>query len=238
MNEYKLVGVLPGGRGSPGNIPPAAFESLCVGVESYISINQLNPKCGNIIGKKDLMQLVNSVVSRNTGENIECNYKLMHWISLYKGIDLTVTKMSNQEARRIDWTRAKFLNMWFNMWENNLAALGFATRADGAKGIMIPPDQLLHILNFDKTAMSLDGSGTTAGRRQKAVWYNPNFPTGFDPSWSSLCRLGICSSTNLRLRRLVPIFYGIFELAGAQTQETKKLVIFWLQKNSFCHTSR
>jgi hypothetical protein len=54
--------------------------------------------------------------------------------------------------------------------------------------------------------------------------------TGFHPSWSSLCRLGICSGTNLRLRRLVPIFYGIFKLAGAQTQETEKLVIFWLQK--------
>jgi hypothetical protein len=54
--------------------------------------------------------------------------------------------------------------------------------------------------------------------------------TGFHPSWSSLCRLGICSGTNLRLQRLVPIFYGIFELAGAQTQETEKLVIFWLEK--------
>ncbi len=136
MNEYKLVGVLPVQRGSPGNIPPAAFESLCVGVESYISINHFNPKCGNIIGKEDLAQLVNLVVSCDTGENIECSFKLMHWISLYKGIDLTVTKMSNQEARRIDWTRAKFLNMWFNMWENNLVALGFATREDGTKGII------------------------------------------------------------------------------------------------------
>jgi hypothetical protein len=41
--------------------------------------------------------------------------------------------------------------------------------------------------------------------------------TGFDPSWSSLCRLGICSGTNLRLRRLVPNFYGNLRLAGAQT---------------------
>jgi hypothetical protein len=55
--------------------------------------------------------------------------------------------------------------------------------------------------------------------------------TGFHPSWSSLCCLGIYSGTNLRLRRLVPNFYGIFKLAGAQTQETEKLVIFWLQKN-------
>jgi hypothetical protein len=41
--------------------------------------------------------------------------------------------------------------------------------------------------------------------------------TGFDPSWSSLCRLGICSGTNLRLCRLVPNFYGNLRLAGAQT---------------------
>jgi hypothetical protein len=62
------------------------------------------------------------------------------------------------------------------------------------------------------------------------VGYPSLLTTGFHPSWSSLCRLGICSGTNLRLRRLVPILYGIFELAGAQTQETEKLVIFWLQK--------
>jgi hypothetical protein len=44
--------------------------------------------------------------------------------------------------------------------------------------------------------------------------------------------LAICSGKNLRSRRLVPIFYGIFELAGAQTQETKKLVIFRLKQKA------
>jgi hypothetical protein len=76
VNEYKLIGVSPG-RGSPVDIPPAAFESLCVGVESYNSINQLNRNCGNNIGKKDLAQLDNAVVSRGTGESKECNYKLI-----------------------------------------------------------------------------------------------------------------------------------------------------------------
>jgi len=84
--------------------------------------------------------------------------------------------MSNQEARRIQWTQAKFLNMWFNTWEKNLITLGFAMREDGAKGISIPPDQLVRILNFDETALSLDGSGTSAGGRPKAVFYNPNLP--------------------------------------------------------------
>ncbi len=62
--------------------------------------------------------------------------------------------------------------------------------------------------------------------------------TDFDPSWISLFHLAICSGTNLRLRWLVPMFYGMFELAGAQTQETEKLVIFRLQKNSYCYTCR
>ena len=50
VNDYKLVGVSPVKQGSPGNIPPASFESLCVAVESYISIMQLNRRCGNDIG--------------------------------------------------------------------------------------------------------------------------------------------------------------------------------------------
>ena len=41
--------------------------------------------------------------------------------------------------------------------------------------------------------------------------------TGFHPSWSSLCHLGIRSGTNLRQRRLVPIFYGNLRPAGVQT---------------------
>jgi hypothetical protein len=109
VKKYKLIGVLPVRRGSPGDIPPAAFESLCVGIESYISINQLNWNCGNNIGKKDIAQLVNAVVSHGTGESKECNYKLMHRISLYKGIDLTVAKMSNQEARRCGSTRGRII---------------------------------------------------------------------------------------------------------------------------------
>jgi hypothetical protein len=70
------------------------------------------------------------------------NYKLLLRISLYKGINLTATKMFSQDARRIQWTHAKFLTMWFNNWENQLAALGFAMREDGVKAIDILAEQL------------------------------------------------------------------------------------------------
>ncbi len=58
VNDYKLVGASPVKPGNPGNIPPACIESLCVGVESYISIMQLNQRCDNDIGKMELAQLV------------------------------------------------------------------------------------------------------------------------------------------------------------------------------------
>ena len=108
VNDYKLVGVSPIKQGSPGNIPPASFESLCVAVESYISIMQLNRRCGNDIGKKELAQIVNGVVDSDAVYKAK-NYKLLRRISLYKGIDLLGGKMFSQEARRIQWTRHKYI---------------------------------------------------------------------------------------------------------------------------------
>jgi hypothetical protein len=143
----------------------------------------------------------------------------MHRISLYKGVDLTVAKMSNQEARRIQWTRAKFLNMWFDTWENNLVALGFATREDGAKGITIPLDQIVRILNFDETGLSLDGSGTAAGGRPKAVFYNPNLPlVGKATLKESACTTMITGS-NAASEPILPHFQ--FQ-TSAQSQDTEQ----------------
>ena len=89
VNKYKLVGTSPVKPGNTGNIPPACcFESLCVGVESYISIMQLNRRCGNNIGKMELSQLVNGVVDSDAVHKTK-NYKLLRRISLFKNIDLT-----------------------------------------------------------------------------------------------------------------------------------------------------
>jgi hypothetical protein len=47
---------------------------------------------------------------------------------------------------------------------------------DGAKAIGILVEQLTQILNFDKTALTLDGSGTAAGGRPQAIFCNPHLP--------------------------------------------------------------
>ncbi len=73
--------------------------------------------------------LVNRVVDRDVADKLK-SYKLLSRIAKNKNIDLDLIKVSTQEARRILWTNAKFLIMWFNTWEANLIALGFGKKSD------------------------------------------------------------------------------------------------------------
>ena len=61
------------------------------------------------------------------------------------------------------WTTYNNLRMWFANWEHDLVELGFADRKDNGK-VIIPPDQIKRILNFDESSLSLDsGTGTRGG---------------------------------------------------------------------------
>ena len=173
VNKYNLVGVSPVKRGSPGQIPRSAFESLCVTVESYISINQVNRTCTKI-GKQKLAMLVNAVVWKDLAHK-QKSYKLLTRIVKNKKLDINASKMNSQEARRIQWTKSKYLSMWFDNWGDNLVNLGFAEKNENGD-IHIPDDQLVRIMNFDETCLSLDGSGSVAGGRPMAVFYNPHLP--------------------------------------------------------------
>ena len=128
VNEYHLVGTSPLKNGRPGEIPPHAFDSLCVGLESYISICQNNKKFMKL-GKLKLAMLVNAVVDQDIDEKNN-SYKLLSRIAKSKNIHLDSIKTSTQEARRILWMKAKFLVMWFNTWEVNLIELGFGKKSD------------------------------------------------------------------------------------------------------------
>lgn len=169
-SERNLVDVSPVKHGSPGQIPQSAFESLCVALESYISINQVNRNWVKL-GKQKLAMLVNSVVGREVAHK-QKSYKLINRIMKNKNLNINALKMNSQEARRIQWTKSKYLSMWFDNWGENLVKLGFAEMIDN--NVHIPDDQLVRILNFDETCLSLDGSGSVAGGRPMAVFYNPH----------------------------------------------------------------
>jgi hypothetical protein len=128
VNEYHLVGTLPLKAGNPGDIPTHAFKSLCVGLERYISICQTNKKCAKL-GKQKLVVLVNTAVNWQVADKQKSS-KLLSRIVKYKKIDLDLVKVSTQEIRHIQWTKAKYLMMWFNTWEVTLLELGFAEKLD------------------------------------------------------------------------------------------------------------
>ena len=169
-NQYHLVDSSPLKVGKPSEIPDHAFGSLCVGLESYISIIQ-NNKRNHKLEKKKLAALVNSVIgrSRELTDKHTGSYKLLSRIAKWKKIDFNAIKLSTQEARRIQWTKRKYLQMWFDTWEASLIKLGFAKRSEVDGHIEIPDDQLARILNFDETCLSLDGSGSAAGGRPSAI---------------------------------------------------------------------
>lgn len=217
VNEYKLVGVSPVKRGSPGDIPRTAFESLCVAVESYISINQVNRTCSKI-GKQKLAMIVNSVVGKDLAHKRK-SYKLINRIVRNKNLDINASKMNSQEARRIAWTKSKYLSMWFDNWGDNLVSLGFAEKNEN-EDIHIPDDQLVRILNFDETCLSLDGSGSVAGGRPMAVFYNPHLPLVGRATSKTNATTTMITGSNAAGEAIPPHFQF---MTAAQSEENQRL---------------
>jgi hypothetical protein len=76
-------------------------------------------------------------------------------------VNLNTAKGKNRECIR--WTTYKTLSLWFDNWERNLVELGFAYYDPITNKVCIPEEQLINILNFDETCMSMDGSTQNRG---------------------------------------------------------------------------
>ena len=84
-------------------------------------------------------------------------------------------KHNNCEDRRIQWTTYKNLRMWFDNWGKDLVELGFVHH-DAEGNVIIPPNQLSRILNFDETCLSHDGSQGSRGGRPEVYLFDPRLP--------------------------------------------------------------
>ena len=216
VNDYSLVDASPMKCGNPGLLPHWAFESLCVALESFISINQVNDNCG-VLGRKVLASQVNCVAAR---PDVKSN-KLFDRIIKHKGLDLKAGKLQAQEARRIQWMTAKNLSMWFDNWAHDLVELGFATMLSDTGNVHIADDQLGRIINFDETCLSLDGSNGNRGGRPEVVFYNPLLQlTGRATSKSALT-LTMITGSSASGEALPPHFQ--FQTA-AQLDDTQLLI--------------
>jgi hypothetical protein len=111
-------------------------------------------------------------------------------------INLSMSKASKVEDRRIRWTNYRNISMWFDNWERDLVDLGTATRDPSTNKVTIPKEQLSNIANFDESCLSLDGSNSERGGWPKVVLYDPRFPhAGMATSKSALTTTLITGST-------------------------------------------
>ena len=100
---------------------------------------------------------------------------MLQRILLATAKDLDASTMHIAEDRRVRWTTFANVTSWFDNWEFDLVELGFATRGADGK-VIIPPEQLYNIINFDETCLSVDGSEGRRGGRPEITLHDPRLP--------------------------------------------------------------
>jgi hypothetical protein len=163
-----LHGMSPLKCGVRGDIPAWAFQSLCLAFESYVRIEQLNSRQGNITYKK-LAAKINQVLNKDYRQ------KMLQRVLSATAQNLDASTMHIAEDRRVRWTTHSNIVSWFDNWEYDSVNLGFATKNNDGK-VSIIPEQLCNIINFDETCLSLDGTEGRRGGRPEITLHDPWLP--------------------------------------------------------------
>ena len=191
------VGTSPLRRGPKGNIPEQDFKNLCVAFESFVRINQLNGDM-RVLGPKKVGPLVHKVIyGLNTDmKGKESSNVLLKRVLRATATDLSKSKSSSAEDRRVNWTNKQNLTMWLDNWERDIVELGAAIKDPISGKVTIPEDQLDNYGNFDETCLALNGSENNRGGRPEYIIYDPRLPRpGKATSKSSLTTTMITGST-------------------------------------------
>ena len=187
------IGTSPVKKGPTRTLPDDAFQLLLIAYESYIRINQLNSTTSTC-GRKSLTRIINTVTN-----NLYCIHFLFNKLLAESTVDFSAAVVLPVEEWRLRWTTWSNLNQWFNNWEQDLVALGFATvqeDGDGNESIHVSDDQKARILNLDESALHLDGNHCQQGRWPEVTFYDAGLPAGgVAVSKTSQCTTFITGST-------------------------------------------
>ena len=129
---------------------------------------------------KDLAKRVNALC--NEGGMPKSGEDLARKLKRETADELNVGKKNMQEHRRIMWTTANNLSIWFDTWEATLIELGFARKKqveeeDTVEGSLFfyTPER---IINFDETDGTLDNTTGNRGGRPAIVFYSSDVVGG------------------------------------------------------------
>ena len=115
-----------------------------------------------------------------------------------------VSQGKQQEERRIRWTTFQNLQMWFGNWRSSLEELGFGYKEK--KDFIIPQEQMMRILNLDKTSISFDGSNGQTGGHPVATFINARLSYVGEPASKSSNSLTLVAGSTAFGEALQPHF--------------------------------
>ena len=172
MVKNGFVGVSPLKRGPAGSFPPNVWRALKNAFVSYVKLELATSKKQSTL--RDLAKRVNAL--SNEGGMIKNGQDLARKLRKETADELEVGKKNMQEHRRIMWTTANNLSVWFDTWEATLIELGFARKklhddpasVEGSLFFFTPE----RIVNFDETDGTLDNTTGNRGGRPPIVFYS------------------------------------------------------------------
>ena len=111
-NTQGLIDASPKKMGPIGRLTALTFKILCSAYSSMVPINQMNSLAGNNTRKKMIPVLAETFSIRTLNAT-----ELLNRVIRGTAIDINADKLNCVEDRRVRWTTAGNLKLWFNTWE-------------------------------------------------------------------------------------------------------------------------
>jgi hypothetical protein len=219
-----LIGVSPLKHGPVGDVPPVVYSALKGAFATYLKLEQAAMKKQSTI--KDLAKLVNACVNK-AGFN-KMRDDLTRKLKRDTADQFDVGKANVMEQRRLMWTTAHNLEVWFKTWKDLLIDLGFGRAAqpeDNVEGeVFFFAGMTRRIINVDETDGSLDDTTGQRGGRPPMTFFAPDVAGGGTAvNKSGYSATVICGST--ASGDPLPAHFQLKTLA--QTVEGQRMSVDW-----------
>lgn len=236
-----LIGMSPLKKGPVGDFPKRIYASLKGAFATYLKLEQAGSTKQS--STKQMSKLVNATV--NKAGFCRKRDDLTRKLQKDTADQFERGKANVVEQRRVMWTTAYNLDVWFSTWKDTLIDLGFArdkTLEDGnVEGeLVFFPGQLERIGNVDETDGSIDDTTGQRGGRPPMRFFASDVVGGATAvNKNSFSSTIICGSNAAG-----DPFPPHFQLkTAAQTDEGQRLSVDWFVNckdvvGKFGHPSR
>ena len=224
--RLKLIGTAasPLKTGPVGDFPKRIYSALMGAYATYLKLEQAASKKQSTT--KQLSKLVNATV--NKGGFAKKREDLTRKLQRDTANQFDVGKANVIEQRRVMWTTAYNLDVWFGTWKETLVELGFAREKnddDGCTGeVFFFPGQLHRIGNIDETDGSIDDTTGQRGGRPPMTFFSSDVSGGATAANKNGYSSTIICGSNAAGEPFPPHF----QLKTlAQTTEGQRLSVDW-----------